>query len=163
MVMAALIPGAVAGVIDIAKQVLGQWIPDTAERDKAAAELAVQLQQADLIALQGQIDINKIEAGSGSLFIAGWRPAAGWVCAAALALLFIGYGVWPVIAASAGLAYLPAPSDTILTLLGTIFTGMMGLRTVEKWGGVAEGQSSEARQTAVDRKAASHPPVVIKK
>jgi len=37
----------------------------------------------------GQIDVNKIEAASSSVFVAGWRPAIGWVCAAAMATYYI--------------------------------------------------------------------------
>ena len=32
-----------------------------------------------------QTEINKIEAGHRSLFVAGWRPAIGWICAFGLA------------------------------------------------------------------------------
>ncbi|NQV36263.1 MAG: hypothetical protein HQ515_26460, partial [Phycisphaeraceae bacterium] len=27
-----------------------------------------------------QIELNKIEAGHRSIFVAGWRPFIGWVC-----------------------------------------------------------------------------------
>ena len=37
----------------------------------------------------GQIEINKIEAKSTSLFIAGWRPFLGWVGGFAIAYTFI--------------------------------------------------------------------------
>jgi hypothetical protein len=32
-----------------------------------------------------QAEINKVEAGHRSLFVAGWRPAIGWICAMGLA------------------------------------------------------------------------------
>jgi len=35
-----------------------------------------------------QTEINKVEAQHTSLFIAGWRPAIGWVCVSGLALTF---------------------------------------------------------------------------
>ncbi len=38
---------------------------------------------------EAQIEINKIEAGHRSIFVAGWRPAIGWVCAASLAAFYI--------------------------------------------------------------------------
>ena len=40
-------------------------------------------------ALLGQLEINKAEAQSGSIFKGGWRPAVGWVCAIALFLVDI--------------------------------------------------------------------------
>src|SRR3989338_4834743 len=36
-----------------------------------------------------QSEINKIEAGHRSLFVAGWRPAVGWVCAIGMAFPFL--------------------------------------------------------------------------
>lgn len=39
--------------------------------------------------LMGQIEINKIEAANTNVFVAGWRPAIGWVGASALAYSYI--------------------------------------------------------------------------
>ncbi len=36
-----------------------------------------------MMVVQGQLDINEAEASSPSEFVAGWRPAIGWVCGAA--------------------------------------------------------------------------------
>ena len=36
-----------------------------------------------------QADINKVEAGHKSIYVAGWRPFIGWVCGFALATMFI--------------------------------------------------------------------------
>lgn len=47
---------------------------------------AKQIEQA--ISL-GQVEINKIEAEHPSRFVAGWRPAIGWVAAISLALMYI--------------------------------------------------------------------------
>ena len=38
-----------------------------------------------------QIEVNKVEAASGSVFVAGWRPAIGWVGALALLYQFLIY------------------------------------------------------------------------
>ena len=32
-----------------------------------------------------QVELNKVEAGHRSIFVAGWRPAVGWICTTALA------------------------------------------------------------------------------
>jgi len=45
--------------------------------------------QAYVSQLMGQIEINKIEAASSSLFKSGWRPAVGWVCALSFDYKFI--------------------------------------------------------------------------
>ena len=45
-----------------------------------AHEIATMSQKyAQEIAL-AQVEINKVEAAHKSLFVAGWRPAVGWVC-----------------------------------------------------------------------------------
>lgn len=43
----------------------------------------------DMTMNQMQADINKIEAGSVKMFIAGWRPFIGWVCGIGLAYHFL--------------------------------------------------------------------------
>lgn len=40
-------------------------------------------------AADGQIELNKIDAQSGSLFKGGWRPAIGWVCVFGLGYSFL--------------------------------------------------------------------------
>lgn len=50
------------------------------------------LQQLDLMEQQlklGQVETNKIEAASNSIFIAGWRPYIGWICGTALGVYYI--------------------------------------------------------------------------
>ncbi len=53
------------------------------------AELKAFIVQAESLANQAQTEINKIEAGHKSIFIAGWRPFIGWVCGIALAFNFL--------------------------------------------------------------------------
>ena len=65
--------GPVAGLLDKlnedkdTKNALAHEISTMAERH--AQELA-----------KGQLEVNKVEAASQSMFVAGWRPAVGWVC-----------------------------------------------------------------------------------
>ena len=126
-------------------QMIGKVLPDPQAAADAKLRLVELAQQGELAQLDadmklalGQLDINKAEAQSGSLFVAGWRPAVGWVCVLGLAYQFL---VFPLLAwAGANLAGWSAPPSldigTLLTLLG----GMLGLgwfRTVEKTAGVA--------------------------
>lgn len=93
---------------------------------------------ADVKLATGQLDINKQEAASASLFVAGWRPFIGWTCGAAFAFKFI---VAPLLAfgfAAAGHAVALPVLD--FTEMSTVLLGMLGLgglRTVEKVKGVA--------------------------
>lgn len=93
---------------------------------------------ADLQMSQGQMEINKVEAASGSLFVAGWRPAIGWVCGAAFAFKFILGPSAVVVMAMAGHPIVLPEFD--FTEMSTILMGMLGLgalRTVEKVKGAA--------------------------
>ena len=79
--------------------------------------------QAQLVAQQNiaQTEINKEEARSSSVFVAGWRPAIGWIGAIALFYQFI---VYPL------LLWLPLqnpPAQMESDMLYTIITGMLGI------------------------------------
>ena len=117
--------------IDLAKTVVSTIWPD-----KSAAEQA-QLAAA-LAMVQGQIDINKVEAASSSVFVAGWRPAIGWVCASAFAYKFV---LAPAIAFGMTAAGHPITLPVLdFTEMSTVLFGMLGIgamRTVEKIKGVA--------------------------
>lgn len=118
-------------VSDLASTVISRIWPDKTEKEKAELIAAVQL-------VQGQLDINKIEAASPSVFVAGWRPFIGWTCGAAFAYKFV---LAPAIAF--GLAAYGHPIDLPVldfTEMSTVLLGMLGiggLRTLEKIKGVA--------------------------
>jgi len=61
-------------------KVIDKFVPDPAAKAKAEAELRADLLASD----RAQMEVNKAEAQTGSLFIGGWRPAIGWVLAAAV-------------------------------------------------------------------------------
>ena len=121
----------IGSVADLASNVINKIWPDKTEAEKAqlAAAMAV---------VQGQLDANKAEAGSSSLFVSGWRPAVGWVCVLAFGWNMIGLSIAKV---ALGLINHPMqinPAD--LSEMMPILIGMLGLgglRTVEKINGVA--------------------------
>lgn len=100
---------------------------------KAAAEF-------DVVQMGGQIELNKLEAGSPSLYKSGWRPGAGWVCVAALAYDFLLRPLVPwVVAVASGRALAPMPELNMEALL-TLLMGLLGLgtmRTLERIRGKA--------------------------
>lgn len=88
-----------------------------------------------------QWEINKIEAQHKSWFVAGWRPAIGWVCALSLASYYIpqfvlGSILWAMQCWHTR-TISPYPLD-IQGLMGlvTSLLGMGALRTIEKFGKV---------------------------
>ena len=91
-------------------------------------------------ALLAQLEINKAEAASGSLFKGGWRPAVGWVCAIAFAYHFILKDLLVFGASLAGYQLPDLPDFDMGTLL-TVLGGMLGigsLRTYEKQKGLTK-------------------------
>lgn len=118
-------------VADLANTVIGKLWPDKTEQEKQELAAAVLL-------VQGQLDINKVEAANPSVFVSGWRPFIGWVCGVACAWNWLGL---PMLLAGADLLELPfhMPPATLSemwpVLLGML--GLGGLRTVEKLNGAA--------------------------
>jgi len=116
--------------------ILSQWIPDETKANEAAAVIAGQFNQ--LIA--GQIELNKVEAQSASLFVAGWRPAVGWVCVSAYAYNFVLQPFFTFILLASGVSLPPLPildwSELGLVLFGML--GLGGMRTFEKFKGVTK-------------------------
>lgn len=125
----ALIPVIASGIGTL----IDRLIPDEAEKAKAKIELESRLFEAANQANLAQIDLNKVEAASPSLWKGGWRPAVGWVCAAALAWQFV---IAPLLvwgAAAIGHPLPPPPTlDGMLYELLFAMLGIGGLRTFEK-------------------------------
>lgn len=116
------------------------FIPDPAAKAKAALEAEQGLRDAEakamaLIAEQNskQADINLEEAKSPSLFIAGWRPALGWVLASSFAWVYV---IQPLLTFVLNAAHHPVTLPTIdFSTMSTVLMGMLGLaglRTYEK-------------------------------
>ena len=120
--------------------------------DKERMEMALEERKLDLEEKRidqttdlAQVDVNKIEAASSSLFVAGWRPAVGWVGVLGLAYQFIGYPLmqwgWSF---GQGIELIPAglaaPPNLEVEQLMTLLAGLLGfggMRSFEKSKGVA--------------------------
>lgn len=119
-------------------------IPDKNERARAKEQFESQMLGAMVGLVQGQLEINKIEAQHQSIFVAGWRPAIGWICGAGIAWNYI---LQPLVAWSLfafGIELAGAPTldiGDLMVLLGGML-GLGGLRTYEKRLGVARNAIS---------------------
>ena len=124
---------------------VGGVIDDLHTSDKERLDAEIELRKIDAGLLQGQMDVNKVEAASSSLFVAGWRPAIGWIGAVALGYQFLLYPLlvwaWALLQARGlvpGNLQPPPMLDT--EALWVVLSGMLGiagLRSVEKVKGVA--------------------------
>lgn len=133
-------------ILGIAGKVIDKFIPDPQAKAQAQLQLLQMQQNGELAALaaetdlaKGQLDIDKTEAASSSLFVAGWRPFIGWVCGAAFAFQFVLSPLLTWLAALHGtpITFPALDMGTLLTLLLGML-GLGGLRTKEKLAGVAK-------------------------
>jgi hypothetical protein len=118
------------------------------ERLKAQIEsdkLGLEAARIDADLIKGQQEINKVEAASTSTFVAGWRPALGWVSVAGMAYQYILYPLltwaWAYLQAQGWIpdGVKPPPLLDIEALM-VLLAGILGLatnRTFEKVKGVA--------------------------
>lgn len=127
----------------IVSDIIDKIVPDKNAAAKAKADLAAQLQTAVLAAEQSQLDIDKTEAASPSLFVSGWRPGVAWVCVFGFAWQFVlqplsAYGM-NIYCSYKHIPLIPLPvldTTQMMTLLFALL-GLGGMRTVEKVNGVA--------------------------
>jgi Holin of 3TMs, for gene-transfer release len=135
-------------VRDVGKEFIDRMWPDKVaqERERAQAELEffrltqVERMQdkANEVALAAaQIEVNKQEAASSSVFVAGWRPFIGWTCGASFAYSFLVGPLITQISSAYGYSFPlpPIDMDNMLYILGGML-GLGGLRTFEKVKGV---------------------------
>lgn len=142
-------PTLISGIINSVTNIADDLYTTDEERSK----MELESKKLDIQAMSAQVDVNKVEAASASLFVSGWRPAVGWVCVAALATAYIPKAVmltaiWSYQAIVAiqtwkggatPLVLTPYPDlglTDIIALLGALL-GMAGLRSYDKRGGVA--------------------------
>jgi hypothetical protein len=126
--------GPVMGLLD-------KIIPDPAEKARLAHEIATLAERQAHEIAKSQIEVNRTEAGHKSLFVAGWRPATGWICASGLGFNYI---VVPL----GNFALAISGDNTIIPSLDLsqmlpVLMGMLGLgafRTYEKTKSVAREQ-----------------------
>jgi hypothetical protein len=138
----------IGSIIDGVGKIAGDLI--TTDKEKMQLELEgrkLDLEQAriDQATDLAQVEVNKIEAGSSSLFVSGWRPAVGWVGVAGVAYQFLGYPLMQWIwAFGQGVDLIPkglaAPPDLQTDQLMVLLSGLLGfggMRSFEKSRGVA--------------------------
>jgi len=128
----------ISAALDLGNTLITRIFPDPAQAANAKLELLKLQQSGDLATMTAQTDINKQEAQSASIFVSGWRPAIGWVCALALFYQYLLKPLTVGILPAFGIAAPPLPGlDDNLWQLMMGMLGMGGLRTFEKVQGVA--------------------------
>lgn len=131
----------VTAVLDIGGKLIDRLWPDASQAAAAKLKLIEMQQNGELAQLaaetdlaKGQLEINKIEAASNRLFVAGARPFFMWVCGVAFAYHFVVQPLLAFVLAAVGHP-VTLPNFDMGTLM-TVAMGMLGLggmRTFEKY------------------------------
>ena len=124
-----------AGIAGSVMDGLDDLFTSDEERANARLKLTEQLQKPHTLQAMANIEGAKHK----SVFVAGWRPAIGWVCAIGLGYQFL---ILPFAGLINAYAKLPAelPSlqgDQLMTLVLSLL-GLGGMRTFEKYKGAAK-------------------------
>ena len=129
---------------DLGKIAIEKIWPDPVKRAQEVLKLETLKQTGDIETLNarvklmlGQISINLKEAEHKSLFVAGWRPAVGWMCCIVMAFNYL--GVYALEYAAMYLDFIP-PVRMDMSDLWPVLVGMLGIcsaaRSFDKRNGV---------------------------
>lgn len=117
---------------------LDKFIPDADQKARLAHEISTMAERHAQELAKAQIEVNRVEAASTSMFVAGWRPAVGWICAVGLGFNFICVPLGNFVLAVNGSAIVIPTLD--VSEMMPVLMGMLGLgayRSFEKVKGVA--------------------------
>lgn len=149
----------VSAVADLGKTLLDKFVVDKNKKMEIQQRIDELKQQGDMKSIEyevqlmlAQIKVNEAEASSGNFFIAGWRPAAGWVASISLAMIYIPkitlltvlwmYQCYVVIASGVDVTVVNAfpefPELGVTDLIGLLMSllGVGIMRTFEKRNGI---------------------------
>ena len=105
-------------------------IKEAVEKDPSAAKDKLAIIEAEHASLLDfaklQTELNAKEAESPNLFIAGWRPFVGWSLGLMLTWQWTAI-IWKGPQVEAGL----------FNVMTGLLAGLIGVRSIDKWGGVA--------------------------
>ena len=132
--------GILSALIGPATELAGKFIQDKDQAAQLAHDLTTMADKHAQEAMLAQIEVNKAEAASGSVFKGGWRPFIGWVCGVAFAYHFVLQPFIVFVVAAAGIAIPALPTFDMGSLM-TVMMGMLGLgglRSYEKKQGLTK-------------------------
>jgi hypothetical protein len=112
---------------DIRQAITGELSPEK------KAELEQRAMEIEYLLTKAQTDIDLEEAKNPNLFVSGWRPAVGWVCAFALAWQFIFSSIfeWVVKLLKVNVVAPTLDTGSLITILFALL-GLGGMRSYEK-------------------------------
>lgn len=127
-----LLGGPAIDAVSAVGNVVDQLFTSDEERAQAEIFMAKIRQKPALL----QAEINRIEAGHRSIFVAGWRPFIGWICGMGFLWAFIIHPLfeWGVVIGGFDITPPPLMTDNMMELVLALL-GLGTLRSVEKMSG----------------------------
>jgi hypothetical protein len=124
------ITGAVTSVGQLAKDIKELWTGEPSPEKQAA--ITQKIMELEAASMNAQIEVNKIEAASENLFVAGWRPFVGWVCGAGFAYATI---IQPLMEFAARVAFGYEGEFPILQtgILVSMLGALLGVGVMRSW------------------------------
>ena len=128
------IDDAISAGSNLIKTIVDKVAPDANIEVQGKITAALTEMQNEYALRLSQIDVNKTEAASSSVFVSGWRPFIGWTCGAGLAYVSIieplARFIAVVIFAYTGTFPVISTEITLQVLLGML--GLAGMRSFDK-------------------------------
>tara|TARA_R100000734_G_scaffold10666_1_gene8041 strand:+ start:115 stop:513 length:399 start_codon:yes stop_codon:yes gene_type:complete len=118
---------------------VGTVIDDLHFSGEEKEKLKLQMKEIDAKLKEKQLDINKVEAGHKSLFVAGWRPFLGWISGLSIGYVYLFQPILDMILQMFGVEV-----DWVVLDLGQLMPlilgilGLGGLRSFEKAKGLTK-------------------------
>lgn len=123
--------GLLQGISGLINTIRGKSPEDAAKLAELASKYQSDLLAADLQMQAAQVDVNKAEAASSSLFVAGWRPFIGWVCGVAFLSNFV---LTPLITTLSQQFGRPVTFPVLdIAEMMPVLLGMLGLGGMRSW------------------------------
>lgn len=131
-------------IIDAVGDLVGEVIVDVDKKKELEFKLQELRDKSDERfheELMGQIEVNKVEAASTSVFVAGWRPFIGWIGGVGLGWTFV---LSPFVEYASRLfgwkGAMPEVDTESLMMLVLGMLGVGAMRSYEKTKGVPDAQ-----------------------
>jgi len=117
---------------------ISEFVEDKDKSKALAHEISTMAEKHANELAKAQIEVNKVEAASSSLWVSGWRPAVGWVCVLGMCgnFMVIPFSNFVLALLEINVSIPLVELDTMMPVL----MGMLGLgamRTFEKTKGVS--------------------------
>tara|TARA_R110000822_G_C15338773_1_gene495886 strand:- start:12467 stop:12919 length:453 start_codon:yes stop_codon:yes gene_type:complete len=145
-----------SAILSIGSTAIQRIWPDPVKQAEEQRKLAELAQTGDLAILNShvqlmlaQINVNAKEAESKSMFVAGWRPAVGWVCVSVLGYNYIGVSLLNYV--SLFFEFPTPPTPLNMSELWPLLFGMLGIggmRSFDKKNGVQTDSLNKGGQNA---------------